>query len=62
MVEKLKEIIDLFCMDTCMQINTTKSMLTFWGISNNEKQIIDELFSFNAAKLDVGLTRQNYSL
>jgi hypothetical protein len=43
-VEKLKEIIDLFCMVVGMNINIAKSTISLWGISKREKNIITQLF------------------
>jgi hypothetical protein len=44
MVEKLNEIIGLFCEATCMKMNSEKSMTSFWGLVEVETTQISQLF------------------
>jgi hypothetical protein len=61
-VEKLKEIINLFCMVIGMKINITKLTISLWGISKREKNIITQLFPYNVVEIDDGLKYLGFEL
>jgi hypothetical protein len=51
MIEKLREIMDLFCEATRMQINTMKSSMLFWGLSKIENIYITQIFPYQIGYL-----------
>jgi hypothetical protein len=46
MVDKLKDILDLFCIATGMVINSSKSLIISWGLSEHEKIYLSQTFPF----------------
>jgi hypothetical protein len=52
MVDKIKEILDLFYATTSMMINSSKYMITYLGLLEAEKQHINHTFHFLAIAFD----------
>jgi hypothetical protein len=55
MVENLRDIIDILCEATCMELNIDKSIISFWGRSKNEKYVYSQVFPFQILALDDGM-------
>jgi hypothetical protein len=62
MLYKLKEIMDLFCETTSMKINSTKLMISYWGLLEVEKLHISQLFPFPTIKFDIGFKYLGFNL
>jgi hypothetical protein len=45
-IEKFKNILELFCKSTCMTINLDKSIRSMWGITEQEKGYLTQLFPY----------------
>jgi hypothetical protein len=55
MVDKLKELIYLFCKSTCMEIKFSKYLDICWGLFEPEKLYINQIFPFKSSPFKVGL-------
>jgi hypothetical protein len=51
-VEKFKNILELFCKATGMIINLDKSTISMWGITEQEHGYFSQLFPYQVIDLD----------
>jgi hypothetical protein len=61
-VEKFKNILDLFCKATSMIINLDKSTLSMWDIPEHEKGYFSQLFPYQVIDMDQGLKYLGFHL
>jgi hypothetical protein len=62
MIEKLKGLIDIICLSTCMKINLSKSSISLSGINELVKFFIMQMFPCNLVDHDEGLKYLGFQL
>jgi len=62
MVDKTKEILDMFCIATGMVINSSKSLVISWGLLENEKHYLTQNFHFMTLTFEASLKYLGFHL
>jgi hypothetical protein len=62
MIENLREIINLLYEATCMKFNIDKSIISYWGLSNNKIVLYSQVFPFQVLGMDEGLKYPGFHL